>query len=112
MKRRHGGILVAEAVLSPDGAFTLGAVNRVYEAVGSGFFADGALNIRVREESRRHAGPEREDDEGEEIADGHGATAGGVELGSCGWAGGFVGFDGRGWKGGRCSGCGVEIKPD
>ena len=76
---RHGSVLVAEFILRPDAAFALGAVYGVDEAVAAGFVADGAGHVGVREETGRHAGPEGEDDEGDEVAHGHCASACGVE---------------------------------
>lgn len=86
VQRRHGGVLVAKFVLGPHAAFAGGAVHRVDEAEGAGFLADGAGNVWVREQARRHAGPESEDDEGDEVADGHCAAAGFVEARASGTA--------------------------
>lgn len=78
MQRGHGGVLVAEFVLGPDAAFTFGAMHGIYEAEAAGFFANVAGDVWVGEEAWGHAGPEGEDDEGEEVAGCHCAAAGGI----------------------------------
>ena len=112
VERGHGSVLVAEFVLRPDAGFALGAVHRIYEAEGARFLSDGTGDVGVGEEPRGHAGPEGEDDEGEEVADGHGAAAGFVETGACGRAVGFpAGFVGE-REVETVAGCGVVEEGD
>jgi hypothetical protein len=95
VQRRHSSILITELVLRPDTACAFLAMYRVHEAIATRLGADGAGNIRIGQKPRRHARPEREDDEGEKVADGHCTATGGVELGSgrgaISFAYGFVG---------------------
>lgn len=79
VQRGHSRVLVAELVCCPDAGFARGAVHSVDEAVATGFFAYGAGDVWIREESWWHAGPEGEDDEGDEVARGHSAAASSVE---------------------------------
>jgi hypothetical protein len=52
----------------------------VDEAIATSFFADSTRNIQIREETRWHAWPEREDDKSNEIASGHCTSPGSIEL--------------------------------
>lgn len=54
-------------------------MNGVDESEFAGFVADGALDVLVAEEARRHARPEGKDDEGNQVAYGHGPSPGFVE---------------------------------
>ncbi len=67
MEGGHRGERVAEFVGGPDGACAV-LVDRVDEAVCGG------------EEARGHAGPEREDDKGEQVGERHGAAHGCVDA--------------------------------
>lgn len=84
VQRRHGGVLVAELVCCPHAGFARCTVHSVDEAEAAGFFSYGAWDVGVREETWWHAGPEGEDDEGDQVARGHGSAPSGVEN----WAGG------------------------
>lgn len=83
VKRGHGGVLVAKLVLRPDATFAFGTMDCVDEAEAARFFADRAGNIGVGEEARRHTWPEGKDDESNEVADGHGTAASGVQTWAC-----------------------------
>lgn len=97
MQARHRGVLVAEAILGPDGALARAAVHRVDEAVAAGLGARGPGDVGGGQEAGWHAGPQGEDGEGEKVAGGHCAAAGGIEGG--------VGAGGGG-------GGGVVVEPD
>lgn len=112
VQRGHGGVLVAEFVLRPHRRLAGGAVHRVDEAKGARFLADWAGDVGVGEQARWHAGPEGEDDEGEEVADGHGAAAGGIQTGSGGRARGFAKGLGVQREVEVVAGGGVEEEPD
>ena len=75
MQRRHGGILVAEFVLRPNTALALGTVHSIDEAEAARFFADISWDIGIGEETRWHTWPECKDDEGNQVAHGHGTPA-------------------------------------
>jgi len=101
VQARHRGVLVAEAVLGPDGALARAAVHGVDEAVAAGHGARGPRDVGGGQEAGWHAGPQREDGEGEEVAGGHCAAAGGVEGGiGAGGAGAGTGAAGGGGGGG------------
>lgn len=68
-------ILVAELVRGPNAALAIRTVNSVDESVALGLLRARALVVRVAQQSRRHARPTREDDEGEEVAHGHRASS-------------------------------------
>ena len=80
VQRRHGGVLIAELVLRPNTAFALGAMHCIDEAETTRFFAHSAGDVWVGQESRRHAWPQCENDEGNEVAGGHCAAARFVQL--------------------------------
>ena len=85
MQRRHGGILVTELVLRPYTAFALGAVNSVDETVATRFFAYGTGNFGVGQKTRRHAWPQGENDECNQIACSHRSAPGSIQHWTC-WA--------------------------
>lgn len=72
-------VLVAELVLRPHTALAAGAVNRVDKPVRPAEIGVGAGRLQVAQQPRRHAGPGREHDEGEQVAHGHGPSAGLVQ---------------------------------
>lgn len=80
MQRGHRGVLIAEFVLRPYAAFAFGAVDSVYKAVRSRLFADCARHIGVRQQARWHTWPQREHDEGDQVACSHRSTSRGVEF--------------------------------
>lgn len=64
-------ILVAKLVGGPNAAVTVFSVNRVDKTEALRFFGKFSGVVRVAEQSWRHARPECEDDEGQEVAHGH-----------------------------------------
>ena len=68
-------ILVAELVLRPHARRSLLAVHSIHKAKAARQITELARYKRVTEQTRRHARPQREDDEREEVAHGHRAAA-------------------------------------
>ena len=64
-------ILVAELVRGPDTAVAVGSMDSINESVRLGLLCVLARVVRVTQKSRRHAGPESEDDKGQQVAHGH-----------------------------------------
>lgn len=54
----------------------------IHEAEALGLAGVGAVVVGVAQETGRHAGPEGEDDKGQQVAGGHGAAAGLVQGGT------------------------------
>jgi hypothetical protein len=52
----------------------------VDEAIATSFFADSTSDFRIREKTRWHAWPKREDDKSDKVACGHCTSPGSVEL--------------------------------
>lgn len=78
-KNSRRTVLVAEPVCCPNAALATGAVNSVDKAKALGLFSVRPVVIGIAQQPRRHAGPEGEDDKGQQVAHGHGATTGFVE---------------------------------
>lgn len=90
VKRWHSSILVAEFVRGPHTALAIAAVDSVNKAKALGLGGIGAVVVGVAQQARGHAGPEREDEKGDEVAGGHGASSSLVQGGS---SGNVVGLD-------------------
>src|SRR3954453_16660157 len=75
-------VLVAEPIRRPNPAVAGRAVDRVDEAVALGLLGVLAEVLGSAEQPRGHAGPKGKDDEGEEVAHGHGAAPSLVDVGA------------------------------
>lgn len=67
-------VLVAEPVRGPHAALAIRTMNRIDKTVTLGLLCVRPIVCRVAQQPRWHAGPAREDDEGEEVAHGHGPS--------------------------------------
>jgi len=84
MQARHSGILVTKSILRPYAALTTVAVHCVDKAVFPRFIATGSCDIGIGKESRRHAWPDCEDNEGEEVTCCHCTATSFVDFWGCG----------------------------
>jgi len=75
-------ILVAELVGRPHAAVSVRAVDSVHEPVALGLRRVRPLVLRVAQQPRRHARPKGEDDEGEQVAHGHGIPPLAIDVGA------------------------------
>ena len=75
MQTRHSCILVAESIRRPNAALAFRAVDCIREAIRSRFFSAGTVVGRIGQQTWRHAGPNCEDCEGDQIAHGHCASS-------------------------------------
>ena len=66
--------MIAKLIGRPDAALTSFAVNSVGKPEALGFLGISSHVIRVAQEPRGHARPQRENDERDEVAHGHGPT--------------------------------------
>lgn len=74
-RRMELTVLVAEPVRRPHTAVAVLAVDRVDEPVALGLLGVLSRVVGRAEQPRGHAGPKGKDDEGEEVAHGHGAAS-------------------------------------
>lgn len=86
LQTRFGGpkltILVAKLVRRPDAALAGRAMHGIHKPKALSLTGIGAVVVGIAQETGRHAGPEGEDDESQQIAGGHGAAAGLVQGGA------------------------------
>lgn len=64
-------ILIAETVLRPDAAFPAFSVHSIHKSEAARFVAYGASDCFIAQKTRRHAWPEGEYNEREEVAHRH-----------------------------------------
>ena len=74
MQEHEHTILVAKLVRSPDTAIAILSVHGIDKAIRPGLLCVLAVVGGVAEKSGRHAGPEGEDNKGQKVAHGHGAS--------------------------------------